>query len=304
MMDAANRSQPGESSLLDRVRAAIRARHYSLRTEEAYAAWVKRYILFHRKRHPVEMGPAEITQFLTALAVERHVSASTQNQALAALLFLYRYVLGRDPGWLDGVVRARRPQRLPVVLTRPEIQRLLAALRGTSWVTGALLYGSGLRLIECLRLRVKDVDFSRHEILVREGKGAKDRVTMLPRAVAAPLAVHLERVRRLHDADRVAGFGRVALPTRWSASIPVRHRTGRGSGSSPPRRSPSIHAPAYGAVTTCMNPSYRRRCMRRRAAPASPGRWARTPCAIASPPTCWRTATTSAPSRSCWATGT
>lgn len=171
-----------EPRLLDRVRAASRARHYSPRTEEAHTAWVKSS--FHRKRHPADLGPPDITQFLTAQAVERRVSASTQNQALAALLFLYRDVLGRDPGWVDGVVRARRPKRLPVVLTRAEVERLLAGLHGPQRLMGTLLYGSGLRLVECLRLRVKDLDVSRRELVVREGKGNKDRVTMLPRAVA------------------------------------------------------------------------------------------------------------------------
>jgi integrase len=148
------------------------------------------------------------------------VSASTQNQALAALVFLYRDVLGRDPGWMDGIVRARRPKRLPVVLTRAEVERLLAGLRGPRWLMGTLLYGSGLRLIECLRLRVKDLDFSRHEIVVREGKGNKDRVTMLPRAVEPPLLAHLERVRQVHVADLRAGFGRVALPDALAMKYP------------------------------------------------------------------------------------
>jgi integron integrase len=198
--------------LLDQVHDAIRTRHMSLRTEEAYVHWIRRYIVFHRKRHPAEMGPEEITQFLTALAVERQVSASTQNQALAALLFLYREVLGRDPGWLDGIVRAKRPQRLPVVLTRQEVSALLGALSGVNWMMATLLYGAGLRLRECLRLRVKDIDFSRSEIVAREGKGNKDRVTMLPASLQEPLAAHLERVRRLHERDLAAGFGRVQLP--------------------------------------------------------------------------------------------
>lgn len=198
--------------LLDQVRDAIQTRHYSYRTEEAYIGWIKRFVLFHGKRHPAGMGKPEIEQFLTALAVERHVSASTQNQALAALLFLYQDVLRCDPGWLDDVVRAKRSQRLPVVLTHAEVSALLAALQGVRWIMATLLYGSGLRLKECLRLRVKDVEFSRNEIVVREGKGNKDRVTMLPSAVKEPLAVHLERVHRLHGADLQAGFGYVQLP--------------------------------------------------------------------------------------------
>ncbi|HUI26338.1 MAG TPA: integron integrase [Candidatus Kryptonia bacterium] len=202
------------------MRAAIRTRHYSYRTEEAYVGWIKRFILFHRKRHPAEMGKAEIEQFLTALAIERHVAASTQNQALGALLFLYKDVLERDPGWLDDVVRAKRPQRLPVVLTRPEVEALLRALDGTCLIMALLLYGSGLRLTECLRLRVKDIDFVRAEILVREGKGNKDRVTMLPVAVKEPLTRHLARVHRLHERDMKAGFGRVQLPDALARKYP------------------------------------------------------------------------------------
>jgi integron integrase len=206
--------------LLDRVRDAIRTRHYSYRTEEAYVGWVKRFILFHHKRHPAEMGKAEIEQFLTALAVKRHLAASTQNQALAALLFLYKDVLECDPGWLNDVVRAKRPHRLPTVLTSAEVSALLAQLRGVHWLMAMLLYGSGLRLRECLRLRVKDVEFDRNEIVVREGKGRKDRVTMLPTTVKAPLAAHLARVRRLHERDLQAGLGRVQLPDALSRKYP------------------------------------------------------------------------------------
>jgi integron integrase len=206
--------------LLDQVRRAIRVRHYSIRTEEAYIGWIRRYVFFHHKRHPAELGAADIGRFLTALAVERRVSASTQNQALAALLFLYREVLGCDPGWLEDIVRARRPARLPVVLTRVEVERLLGGLRGVAWLMATLLYGSGMRLSECLRLRVKDLDFTRHEIVVREGKGGTDRVTMLPRALAPPLAEHLDRVRRMHDADLAAGFGRTALPDALARKYP------------------------------------------------------------------------------------
>jgi integron integrase len=166
------------------------------------------------------MGKEEVERFLTHLAVERKVAPATQNQALGALLFLYRHVLGRELGWLASVQRARRPKRLPVVLTRAEVERLLAGLRGPRWLMGTLLYGSGLRLIECLRLRVKDLDFSRHEIVVREGKGNKDRVTMLPRAVEPPLLAHLERVRQVHVADLRAGFGRVALPDALAMKYP------------------------------------------------------------------------------------
>ena len=206
--------------LLDQVRDAIRTRHYSHRTEEAYVGWIRRFILFHNKRHPAEMGKAEIEQFLTALAVKRHVAASTQNQALAAMLFLYKDVLACDPGWLDDVVRAKRPKRLPVVLTRPEVEALLAALDGVAWIMAMLLYGSGLRLMECLRLRVKDIDFMRNEILIREGKGNKDRVTMLATRVRDRLLKHLERVGRLHARDLAAGYGRVQLPDALARKYP------------------------------------------------------------------------------------
>jgi integron integrase len=218
-LDAAPPS-PRPPRLLDQVRDAVRVRHYSHRTEQAYVGWIRRFILFHRKRHPAEMGEEEIRRFLTALAVEREVSASTQNQALAALLFLYREVLGRDPGWINDVVRAKRPQRLPVVLTRSEVARLLAALDGTMWIAAMMLYGGGLRVIEALRLRVHDLDLERGEILVRHGKGGRDRVTVLPIATAAPLAAHLDVLRRRHDADLAAGYGEARLPGALARKYP------------------------------------------------------------------------------------
>ena len=206
--------------LLDQVRDAVRVRHYSYRTEQAYVAWIKRFILFHGKRHPAEMGPAEVSAFLSALATERGVSASTQNQALAALLFLYREVLGIEVGWLDDLVRAKRPQRLPVVLDRAEVEALLSQLRGVPHLMATVLYGSGLRLMECHRLRIKDLDFSRRELLVREGKGGKDRVTMLPATVVDPLREHLRRVAELHARDLAAGCGRVLLPGALARKYP------------------------------------------------------------------------------------
>lgn len=169
------------SKLLDELRAAIRVRHYSRRTEEAYVRWTLRFVRFHGTRHPAEMGPAEVRDFLSHLASHADVAASTQNQALAALLFLYRHVLGREPGDLGEIVRAKRPARLPTVLSRDEVRRLLAHLHGPPSLVARLLYGSGLRLLEALRLRVKDLDFERFQLTVRDGKGAKDRVTMLPR---------------------------------------------------------------------------------------------------------------------------
>lgn len=206
--------------LLDRVRAGIRARHYSRRTERAYVAWIRKFVLFHGKRHPTELGEQEISAFLTHLAVSAKVSASTQNQALSALLFLYRDVLARDLEWLDGVVRAKRPVRLPVVLSRAEAAALLGHLHGVPRLMASLLYGSGLRLLECCRLRVKDVDFDRREITVRDGKGRKDRVTMLPAGLAAPLAAQIERVRRQHAEDLRAGAGSVELPGALDRKYP------------------------------------------------------------------------------------
>jgi integron integrase len=206
--------------LLDQVRNACRVRHYSIRTEAAYADWVKRFVLFHGKRHPRELGATEINAFLTHLAVVGHVAAATQNQAFSALLFLYKCVLQVEPGRIEGVIRAKRPERLPVVLTRAEVRRVLDQLEGTYRLIGRLLYGAGLRLIECLRLRVKDLDFAMHQIVVREGKGAKDRRTMLPKAVQPDLLDHLVRVRQLHDRDLQRGFGRVYLPHALDRKLP------------------------------------------------------------------------------------
>jgi integron integrase len=223
--------------LLDRLHAAIRVRHLSPRTEEAYRHWIKRYLFFHHLRPPQEMGESEINAFLSHLAVQEKVSASTQNQALAALLFLYRHVLKREVGDLGQVIRAKRPRRLPVVLTRDEVQAVLANLAGDRWLMASLLYGAGLRLMEGLHLRVQDVDFARSEITVRDGKGAKDRVTMLPQSLIDPLRDHLRKVKVIHELDLAGGWGRVALPTaldrkypnapaewRWQWVFPQEHR--------------------------------------------------------------------------------
>ncbi len=203
---------PAPPRLLDRLRAALRARHYSLRTEESYLHWVRRFVLFHGKRHPDEMGEPEINAFLSSLATDGHVAASTQNQALSALLFLYRHVLEKPFPEMPTLVRARRPARLPVVLTREEVRRVLANLGGEARLVATLLYGSGLRLMEALRLRVKDLDLSRNEILVRDGKGQKDRVTMLPATLRPDLAAHLKAVRAQHEREVALGGGDVALP--------------------------------------------------------------------------------------------
>ena len=206
--------------LLDRVREAIRARHYSRRTEKAYVGWIKRYIFFHDKRHPAEMGGAEVTRFLTALAVEGRVAASTQNQALNALLFLYRSVLEQDLPWLDEVIRAQRPVHLPVVLTGDEVRRVLARLEGPSRLIVLLLYGAGLRLLEAAQLRVKDVDVATNQIVIRNGKGAKDRLTMLPVVAKAAVLEQLDVVRHQHRADLGRGAGWVALPDALARKYP------------------------------------------------------------------------------------
>jgi integron integrase len=203
---------PRPPRLLDQLRDATRRRHYSYRTEQTYLHWVKRFIYFHGKRHPADMGADEVTAFLTHLARERSVAASTQNQALAALLFLYGEVLARKLPWMDGIVRAKRPVRVPVVLTQQEVRAVLSQLEGTKWLMASLLYGAGLRLRECLKLRVKDVDFSYRQIVVRDGKGAKDRITMLPTALVEPLRNHLARVKRRHECDLAEGYGEVELP--------------------------------------------------------------------------------------------
>jgi integron integrase len=206
--------------LLDQVSEVMRFKHYSLRTERTYQDWIRRYILFHGKQHPRDLGASEIERFLSDLALTHKVAASTQNQAFNALLFLYREVLHRDVGQIEGVQRAKRPERLPVVLSRAEVERVLSGMSGTFQLMAKLLYGTGLRLMECVRLRVKDVDFELNQIVVREGKGFKDRVTMLPSALKAGLWEHLKRVKLLHEKDLAEGHGRVYLPYALKEKYP------------------------------------------------------------------------------------
>jgi len=223
--------------LLDEVRARVRRLGLARRTEEAYVGWIRRFILANGKRHPRDMGGREVEAFLTLLATRGNVAASTQNQALAALLFLYREVLAVDLPWMDNVQRAKRPARLPVVLTRDEVGRVLAAMSGTSWLVAHLLYGSGLRLLEALRLRIQDVDFGRREVLARRAKGGKDRRTMLPAVLLSPLLRQVDEARRVHRLDVAAGFGEVWMPDAlarkypaaaredgWQYVFPARHR--------------------------------------------------------------------------------
>jgi len=219
-MQSENTPSPQPPKLLDLVRDRIRVKHYSIRTETQYVQWVRRFILFHGKRHPRDMGAPEVEPFLTHLAVEGHVAAATQNQALSALLFLYKEVLGVDLPWLNDVTRAKRPQRMPVVLTRDEVHAVLDRMAGVYGLMARLLYGTGMRLMECVRLRVKDVDFGRGEILIRDGKGAKDRVTMLPQSLVGPLQSHLQQRRTLFDDDRQAGKASVYMPDALARKYP------------------------------------------------------------------------------------
>lgn len=210
--------------LLDEVRDSLRRRHYSIRTEEAYLGWIKQFILFHEKRHPSELGAGHVSAFLSYLASERKVTASTQNQALSALLFLYREVLGQQFNLVSGFAPAKRPERIPTVLTQEEVRAVLAHLRDEVWLMASLLYGSGLRLMECVRLRVKDIDFARAQIVVRDGKGGKDRVTVLPRPLIDPFIRQLDRVKAIHELDLRDGCGEVYLPYALSRKYPAAGR--------------------------------------------------------------------------------
>jgi integron integrase len=206
--------------LMDEVRRRIRVKHYSLRTEQAYLGWIRRFIVENRRRHPRDMGPVEVEAFLSRLASIDDVAPGTQNQALSALLFLYRQVLDIDLPWMTNIVRAKRPRRVPTVLSTDEVRRLLAAMNGETWLIASLLYGTGMRIMECLRLRVKDVDFARNQIVVRDGKGAKDRRTVLPRALVEPLRRAVERTRLVHESDLARGHGEVWLPHALKRKYP------------------------------------------------------------------------------------
>jgi len=296
------REHPGEAprapKLIDVVRDTLRARHYSRRTEKAYIGWIRRYILFHGKRHPRELGAAEATRFLTALAVDAKVSGSTQNQALAALLFLYREVVRVELPWLDELVRARRPRRLPVVLSRDEVCAVIAHLAGTPKLMACLLYGAGLRLLECARLRVKDIDFEASHIVVRAGKGDKDRITVLPRIVREPLRRHLERARGLHEHDVAGGAGWVELPGSLGRKYPNAAREWAWQWVFPATR-------VYRDRETGqqrrhhLHETVLQRAVRNAVRAAGITKPAGCHTFTPSPPTCWRTGTTSGPSRSC-----
>ncbi len=213
-----------KSKLLDQVRDVIRFKHYSIRTEESYIQWIRRFILFHDKQHPKDMGEDHIRSFLTHLAVKGKVAASTQNQALSALLFLYQEVLREEIGWINNVERAKRPIKVPVVFTQEEAAKVLAQMTGTTRLMANLLYGTGMRLMECVRLRIKDIDFGYNQIAVRDGKGQKDRVSMLPPILHESLQRHLARVKALHQDDLAEGFGTVYLPFALERKYPNAHR--------------------------------------------------------------------------------
>jgi integron integrase len=215
---------PESPRLLDRVHQIIRRKHYSIRTEQAYVDWIKRFIYFHDKRHPTELGAPAVEAFLTYLAAEREVSAATQNQAQSALLFLYREILGVELPWLDGVARAKAPVKVPVILTADEVTRVLKRLSGTHRLIGRLMYGTGMRILEALRLRIKDIEFERGEIVVRDGKGSKDRMTVLPRGLIQPLQAHLKDVATIHRQDLDEGFGAVWLPYALARKYPAAPR--------------------------------------------------------------------------------
>ncbi|MBN2403458.1 MAG: integron integrase [Spirochaetes bacterium] len=206
--------------LIERVRAAIRGKHYSIRTEKSYIEWIRRFIYFHNMHDPEKMAEKEINEFVTYLALKENVSASTQNQALCAVIFLYKQILKKEIGNLDGLIWSKKPKKIPIVLSREEIKRLLSELSGIHRIMANLLYGSGLRLLECLRLRVKDIDFDYNQIIVRDGKGQKDRVTALPETIISPIKDHLEKVKILHSKDIAAGLGKVHLPFALEKKYP------------------------------------------------------------------------------------
>jgi integrase len=289
--------------LMDQVRDAIRLKHYPYRTEQAYAGWIKRYIYFHDVGHPSEMGAPEVEAFLTHLAVKENVAASTQNQALSALLFLYREVLHQDLGPVDAL-RAKRRKRLPTVLTKDETLRPIGCLSGTHQLMAKLIYGSGVRLMECFRLCVKDLEFDRRAFIIRDGKGAQERVAVLPDSPIPLLKEHLQQVKALHEQDLAQGYGavRFASPMPWRANTPTPIGNGVGNTCSRPAPCPRISVPVSHAATTCTRAACKRRSKRQPAWPALSIRSAATPRAIALRPTSWNPTVISEQCRSSWAT--
>jgi integron integrase len=307
------RSDPGHPSgesvesrprLLDAVRTALRTRRYSVRTEKAYVGWIRRFILFHAKRHPETMGEPEIGAYLSHLATDAQVSASTQNQALAAILFLYQEVLRRELAWLGDLVHAKRPARVPVVLNRDEVRAVLRGLSGPPYLVSALLYGAGLRLLEALQLRVKDVDLARREVTVRRGKGQKDRRTVLPGILVDPLRAHLATARAQHLEDVRLGAGFVALPDALAGKYPSAPREWIWQWVFPATRTYVDRETGRTHRHHLHETVIQRAAVPQPQRPQSPKRSAPTPCAIRSRRISWKAATTSAPSRSSSATRT
>ena len=291
-------AEPAKPKLLDQVRHRCRLRHLALSTENSYVNWIRRYILFDNKRHPQEMGAAEVTAFLTDLAVEGHVAASTQNQALSALLLLYREVLGQDFGWLDEVVRAKKPKRLPVVFSPEEAIGVIGQLHGVRWLMGMQLYGGGLRLSECLRQRVKDLDFERLQVTVRDGKGEKDCATLLPEEVVEPLKKHLVRVRQEHERALRQGYGGVELPYALARKYPRADREWGWQYVYPATR-PSIDPRSGARRRHHLDPSFMQKAVAVAIKKLEIHRHAKfTHFATLSPPTCWPTVWISARSKS------
>lgn len=290
----------GSSKLLCEMRDLIRRKHYSTRTDKTYLGWAKRYILFHGKRHPNTTGEREIVAFLNHLAVERSFSASTQNQVFNALVFLYKQLLGREALQLENIASAKQPERLPTVFDRSEVERLFAYLEGTPKLVASLLYGSGLRLIEALCLRVQDIEFERSRIIVRSGKGVEDCVTLLPSGLAQPIRAQLKKARVLHQQDLANGLGVVYLP--YALPDATTPRLGPGNTSFPPTRRRSTRAQARRDAITSVHRPFSARSRRQSRVPASTSRAAAIRCGTASPRTCSKTATTSGSCRSCSAT--
>jgi integron integrase len=290
--------------LLDRVRSDLRVKHYSIRTEKAYIDWIRRFILFHGKRHPNEMGEQEISAFLTHLAVDRHVAASTQNQAFCALLFLYQQVLQRKLDFIDDVARVKRPAKIPVVFTREEARAVLDQLVGEYQLMSELLYGSGLRLMECVRLRVKDIDFGYGHITVRDGKGLRERVTLLPERLRRPLQLHLERVKELHVRDVAKGGGRVYLPFALQRKYPNAARLWAWQYAFPAAKV-STDPRSNGIRRHHIGEKNLQNAVKRAIRKAGAQRLqVVTRSGTASPHICWKTATTSVLCRNFWATRT
>ena len=288
--------------LLDQVRDKLRTKHYSIRTEKSYVDWIRRFILFHNKRHPQEMGAVEVEQFLTHLAVVGKVAASTQNQALSAILFLYREVLGSQLEWLENRVRARKPERVPVVLTRNECRAILLRLDGQYRLMANLLYGAGLRLMECVRLRVKDVDFGYRQIVVRDGKGHKDRVTMLPDSLENPLREQLERARNFYEQDLSEGFGEVYLPFALAKKYPNAGREWGWQYVFPAEQRSTDPAPTRFAAIILIPNGCNGQSSRQYALAAFRNQQVAIPSAILSPLIFWKMAMTLGLYKSCWGT--